>query len=379
MSTDSQRPTGTVTFLFTDVAGSTRRWEESQGAMREAMTRHDTIVRSSVETRGGTVFTTAGDSFCAAFSAPTDALDAAVAAQQSIESESWGAVAPFRVRMALHSGNADERDGDYFGPPLNRCARLLSIGHGGQILVSLTTEQLLRDALPPGLELVDLGAHRLRDLDREEHVFQVEHASLERSFPSLRSESPVREAADQLAAARQAHSRDQWRAAYGAYQNAAAVFELDAEDVQRYGDAAWWSGKNDEAIELREKAYATYLKEEAAAMQAIELADAFGYRLAGSVASGWSARAERLLEGNRIRPPTAICCATKQQKPVTAATPSLASSWPSRCSSLDCATATEISRRSGFRTRDACSSPWATSRTVCGSWMRRWWLPWAAS
>ena len=305
MASPTQRPSGTVTFLFTDVESSTRKWETNQSAMRDAMARHDVLIRGAIESSRGAVFTTAGDSFCAAFDSPREALEAALAAQFALGAESWGEVAPFRVRMALHSGNADERDGDYFGPPLNRCARLLSTGHGGQILMSLTTEELLTDSLPADVTLIDLGAHRLKDLDREEQVFQVAHPSLSTKFPPLRSNSPVRDAADDVAAARQAYTRQLWHSAYDAYLRASAVFDLDAEDVQRFGDAARWIGKIDESIELREKAYATYLKEgkdESAAQQAIGLAESFTHRLAPAVAGSWMARAERLFQGHEKAP-----------------------------------------------------------------------------
>ena len=157
--------------------------------MREAMARHDMIVRTSIETNGGAVFTTAGDEFCSAFSTPRQAVSAAFEAQTQVAAEEWGEVAPFRIRMAIHTGNTDERDGDYFGPPLNRCARLLSIGHGGQILVSEITTQLLRTDLPDGMSLEGLGAHELKDLDKPEQVFQVAHANLDSGFPPLRSDT----------------------------------------------------------------------------------------------------------------------------------------------------------------------------------------------
>ena len=135
----ASKPTGTVTFLFTDVEGSTRLWEQHPVGMPEAMRLHDAVVGESIEVAGGSVFTTAGDQFCAAFSAPGDALRAALSAQRALRAAEWPATGALKVRMALHSGNADERDGDYFGPPLNRCARILALGHGGQILVSTAT------------------------------------------------------------------------------------------------------------------------------------------------------------------------------------------------------------------------------------------------
>ena len=301
----SQRPSGTVTFLFTDVESSTRKWEEHQVAMQGAMARHDELVRNAIESAGGSVFTTAGDSFCAAFASCESVLEGVITAQVAVEVEDWGIVSPFRVRMALHSGTADERDGDYFGPPLNRCARLLSTGHGGQILISSATEQLLKDVDMGSAALVDLGAHRLKDLDREERVYQVTHSDLPDDFPALRSQGDVLDAADDVAAARQAHASQQWRAAFDAYGRASTVFGLDAEDVQRFSEAAFWAGKADQAIELIEKAYATYLREgknEAAALQAVKLADLFGHRLASAVSKSWRARAEGLLEGHEESP-----------------------------------------------------------------------------
>jgi len=117
------QPTGTITFLFTDIEGSTRLWEEQPGVMERVVARHDELLRSVIESRDGYVFTTAGDGFCAAFSDPWDALSAALAAQQSLGSELWE-VGEFRVRMGLHTGVAQEREGDYFGRTVNRTARI---------------------------------------------------------------------------------------------------------------------------------------------------------------------------------------------------------------------------------------------------------------
>ncbi|MEE8332005.1 MAG: adenylate/guanylate cyclase domain-containing protein [Acidimicrobiia bacterium] len=294
------KPTGTVTFLFTDVEGSTRHWEQHPDAMRIAMAKHDNVVRQSIEADGGTIFTTAGDAFCAAFSSPRDAIDAATQTQASLGAQDWGEVGPLLVRMALHSGNADERDGDYFGPPLNRCARLLSTGYGGQILVSLATAQLARDELPQGVELVDLGPHQLRDLEQPEHVFQVMQDGLTRDFPPLKSLTPVAEAADLLAEGRQAHASQDWQRAYDALAGAEAAIELDAEDLQRMGEAAYWTGRSDEGVSIREKAYGAYVREgkkEEAALIAVALANSYKFRLAESVSKAWLARAKGLLEG----------------------------------------------------------------------------------
>ena len=177
------RPSGTVTFLFTDIEGSTQRWERDRDAMSAALARHDAIVRDAIESSGGFLFKTVGDAFCAAFprarahSRPRSQLQRALAA------EDFAAAGGVPVRMALHTGVADERDGDYFGPAVNRVARLLAIGHGGQILVSRTAADLLRDELPSESTLRDLGAHRLRDLAHPERVYQCRGDRLARSFP----------------------------------------------------------------------------------------------------------------------------------------------------------------------------------------------------
>lgn len=178
---------GTPTFLFTDLEASTRRWEAHPEAMSGALARHDALLRGAVAGHGGTVFKHTGDGFCAVFPDARAALAAAVAGQQAMAAEEWGEVGPLRVRMALHSGTAEHRDGDWFGPALNRTARLLATAHGAQVVVSLATAELSRDVLPPKVELVDLGEHRLADLSRTERVFQLSHPDLEAEFPPLRS------------------------------------------------------------------------------------------------------------------------------------------------------------------------------------------------
>lgn len=186
MSLSSALPTGTVTFLFTDIEGSTQLWERQPDAMRSALARHDQILRDVVGRQGGGVFKTVGDSFCAAFATATDALEAALTAQKALGAEERAGGLRLRVRMALHTGAVEERDGDYFGQALNRVSRLLSAAHGGQTLVSAATHQLVRDALPPGVTLGHLGEHRLRDLSRPEQVFQLCHPELPHEFPPLR-------------------------------------------------------------------------------------------------------------------------------------------------------------------------------------------------
>src|ERR1700736_1035263 len=131
-------PTGTVTFLFTDIEGSTQWWEAHRAEMARAVTRHDKLVHAAVAKHGGFVFKTVGDAFCVAFSEPENAVAAALDAQRTLGSEDFSAVDGVRARMALHTGTAQERAGDYFGLTVNRVARLLAIGHGGQVLVSGT-------------------------------------------------------------------------------------------------------------------------------------------------------------------------------------------------------------------------------------------------
>src|SRR5438067_5152498 len=129
-------PTGTITFLFTDIEGSSRLWEQHSEAMRAALARHDAILREACESRGGFVFKTIGDAFCVAFANAHDALKAALAAQRLLNTEAWAETGPLKVRMALHTGAVELRGGDYFGPALNRVARLLAAAHGGQVLLS---------------------------------------------------------------------------------------------------------------------------------------------------------------------------------------------------------------------------------------------------
>jgi predicted ATPase/class 3 adenylate cyclase/DNA-binding XRE family transcriptional regulator len=185
-------PNGTVTFLFTDIVGSTQLWEQHPQAMPAQLARHDAILRQAITTHDGVVFKTMGDAVYATFARFTDALAAALAAQRALQAQSWGVTGPLRVRMALHTGLAKEREGDYFGPPLNRVARLLAAGHGGQILLSLATAELVREHLPADAELRDLGTHRLKDLNRPEQIFQLVAPDLPATFPPLNTLDPRR-------------------------------------------------------------------------------------------------------------------------------------------------------------------------------------------
>ena len=162
-------------------------WQHDAPAMNSVLLRHDEILRNAIEERGGYVFKTVGDAFCAAFSTAPDALEAALESQRRLLSSEWEQSGPLFVRMALHTGAAEERDGDYFGPPVNRVARLMSAAHGGQVLLSLPTQELVRDQLPVGTSLRDLGEHRLKDLFRSERVFQLSAPGLPSEFPPLRT------------------------------------------------------------------------------------------------------------------------------------------------------------------------------------------------
>jgi predicted ATPase/class 3 adenylate cyclase len=164
---------GVVTFLFTDIEGSTRRWEADAEGMRAALAAHDEVLRAAIATHGGRLFKHTGDGVCAAFGSPRSAVDAAVAAQRALE---------LPVRMGMATGEAELRDGDYFGAALNRAARVMAAGHGGQILVAESTAGLLS-----GVDLVDLGPRRLRDLPTPVQVFQVQADGLRTEFPPLRA------------------------------------------------------------------------------------------------------------------------------------------------------------------------------------------------
>jgi predicted ATPase/class 3 adenylate cyclase len=169
----TNRPTGVLTFLFTDIEGSTGRWEELGEEMRAALARHDQVLRSAIDAHAGWLFKHTGDGVLAAFASPRAAAEAAIEAQRALD---------LPVRMGLATGEAELRDDDYFGPTLNRTARVMAAGHGKQVLVASSTAALLE-----GFDLVDLGEHRLKDLPRPQRLFQLCAKGLERSFPPLRT------------------------------------------------------------------------------------------------------------------------------------------------------------------------------------------------
>jgi predicted ATPase/class 3 adenylate cyclase len=182
-----EAPQGTISFLFTDIVGSSRLWEKFPQRMGAALARHDELIRAATEEHDGYVFKTVGDSFCVAFCTPQQALLAAIAAQQAIASEDWSAVGSLIVRMGIHTGVAEFRGGDYFGGTLNRAARIEAAAHGAQILLSQVTVDLLEDEHFATAVFKSLGNHRLRNLDRPEHLFQAVVAGLRDIFPPPRS------------------------------------------------------------------------------------------------------------------------------------------------------------------------------------------------
>jgi predicted ATPase/class 3 adenylate cyclase len=183
-------PAGTVTFLLTDIEGSTRLWEAHPADMDVALSRHDALLREAIESQGGMVVTSRGegDSIFAVFASAPSALEAAGVAQRRLDEEKWPGGIAIRVRMALHTGESDFRDGQYHGHvPINRCARLRGAAHGGQVLITRATRDLAAPHLRGGLELLDLGEQRLRDLEGSEQVFQLLAEGLRSDFPPLRS------------------------------------------------------------------------------------------------------------------------------------------------------------------------------------------------
>jgi len=245
-------PIGTVTFLFTDLEGSTRLWEEDAPTMRAAMARHDALLEEAVTRRGGVVFARMGDGIAAAFESATQGVAAAVEAQVALGEEAWGTSAALRSRIGLHAGEGSLVRDQYDSQPLNRCARLMAVAHGGQVLISDSVEILARDGLPPGLGLIDLGEHRLRDLAQPMHVYQVTHPRLAARFPPLRSmdafmgnlplqvssfigrETEVGRAIDALASARVVTLTG-----VGGVGKTRLALQVAAEVLPRFRDGAW--------------------------------------------------------------------------------------------------------------------------------------------
>ena len=184
-------PAGTVTFLFSDIEGSTRLWEADPGGMKLALARHDEVAARAVDEHGGHLFKHTGDGMCAAFSSADAAVAAAVGTQLALGREQWPDQLRIRVRMGIHTGPAEPVGDDYFGASLNRCARVMSCAHGGQTLCTAATREMLSliESRDPGVAVAlrDLGTHRLRDLSEPQRLYQVVHRDLEQDFPPLRT------------------------------------------------------------------------------------------------------------------------------------------------------------------------------------------------
>src|SRR5215475_4139383 len=184
----AELPAGTVTFLLTDIEGSTRLWETVPEAMETALERHNRLLGDVIAGHGGVVVTSRGegDSFFAAFPSAVAAVEAAGACQLALNREPWPAGAALRVRMGLHTGEAHVQDGDYADhAPINRCARVKAAAHGGQVLVTKTTRDLVEGRMGGGFELKRLGEFRLRDLAEPELIYQLTHADLPADFPPI--------------------------------------------------------------------------------------------------------------------------------------------------------------------------------------------------
>jgi predicted ATPase/class 3 adenylate cyclase len=176
-----------LTFLYTDIEGSTRLWEQYPESIEKALSNHDKILRGAVEGHGGSIFRTVGDGICAVFVNASNAVAAALDAQLALQAEPWGEPGALRVRMAIHTGEVEAQGRDFTGSSLNRIGRLLGVTHGGQTLLSHATQLIVRDTLPVGVGLLDLGEIRFRDLSLPENVFQLIHPELPGDFPSLAS------------------------------------------------------------------------------------------------------------------------------------------------------------------------------------------------
>jgi predicted ATPase/class 3 adenylate cyclase len=247
-------PEGTLTFMLTDLVGSTRAWESAPAAMREAMAGHDRIVDRCLTHHHGTEVPSgrAGDSILAVFPTAADAAACARALQRDFAAERWAPEVRLEIRVALHSGEAELRQGQYHGQVLNRCARLLATCHGGQVLLTGATEQLLVDELPPSAELRDLGLHHLKDLTRPEHVFELVDTDHRREFPPIRSQRPATNLPTQLTAfigrdgelrqLRELHGRGRslTLTGPGGSGKTRLALELASELVPEHADGVWF-------------------------------------------------------------------------------------------------------------------------------------------
>ncbi len=251
---DPNWPSGTVTFLFSDIEGSTQLWEQQPEAMSAALARHDTLMRQAIDASGGVVFKTVGDAFHAVFSQPDAAAAAALAAQTLLHSEAWGLTGDrqIRVRIALHTGEAELRGGDYFGAALSRTARLLAAGHGGQTLLSETAAAYVAGSLPAGARLRSLGRHRFKDLTQVQEVSDLLAPGLPSAFAVLRSLDSFpnnlpaqltsfigREAEMEIAKRQLAGSRLLTLTGVGGSGKTRLALQAAAEVLENYPDGVW--------------------------------------------------------------------------------------------------------------------------------------------
>jgi predicted ATPase/class 3 adenylate cyclase len=246
-------PTGIVTFFFSDIEGSTARWESHHDAMREAVERHERLVRAAIEQFGGYVFKIVGDAFCASFQDTDDAIQAAREAQRALAAEDFTAVGGLRIRIGIHTGTSHERDDDYYGPTVNRVARLMSIGHGGQVLVSDATRDALKASPRSELSFVDLGLRRLKDLTQPERVWQLAIPGSTLEFPPLSSldarpnnlpfqVTPLvgREADVRDVKGRLHHARLLTITGAGGVGKTRIALQVAADEIDRYPDGVWF-------------------------------------------------------------------------------------------------------------------------------------------
>ncbi len=245
-------PAGEVTFLFTDIEGSTDAWERHPEAMPSALREHQSRVREAVVEHGGVVVKDTGDGVFAAFPTASAAVGAAVEAQRALLATSWGETGPLRARMGLHTAEAEPEKGDYHGPPVNRCARIMAVAHGNQVVVSAATNHRAAPQPPPNVSFLDLGPHRLRDLSAVVGLHQVLHPDLPARFPPLRSldalatnlpaelssfvgrESELRELAELLDG-----TRLLTLTGAGGVGKTRLALQLAAEQADRFADGVW--------------------------------------------------------------------------------------------------------------------------------------------